>query len=234
MEKTPAEKKIVVQKNGPYLASGGIPLVRKMQVVSEKGEPLTWKKTETYSTGTAYRLCRCGLSKRRPFCDNNHARSGFDGTETADPTPTAKRQSEFPDGTQIRVHHDDYLCMESGFCGTRWSTLSELVCKTEDGGVRGQVIGMIERCPSGSLTYAMGDGEDDIEPDLPAQIAATTDVTCNGPVDGALWVTGGIPVERSDGIPFEIRNRVTLCSCGRSAKKPLCDGAHRRRKPDGA
>jgi CDGSH-type Zn-finger protein len=26
---------------------------------------------------------------------------------------------------------------------------------------------------------------------------------------------------------MEVRNRVTLCSCGLSKKKPLCDGAHR-------
>jgi CDGSH-type Zn-finger protein len=231
MEKLPSVKKIVVQKNGPYLVYGGIPLVRKVQVVSEKGEPLTWKKTETFQTGETYRLCRCGLSKRLPFCDNSHVAGGFVGTETADPEPTATRQVTFPNGTQIRVKHDDYLCMESGFCGTRWSTISELVCRTEDGGVRGQVIGMVERCPSGSLAYAMGDGEADIEPDLPMQIAATTDILADGPVEGALWVTGGIPVERADGKPLETRNRVTLCSCGRSAKKPLCDGEHRKHEP---
>ena len=37
-----ATKKIVVQKDGPYRVCGGIPLVRKVQVVSEYGEPLTW------------------------------------------------------------------------------------------------------------------------------------------------------------------------------------------------
>jgi hypothetical protein len=29
-------KKVVVKKNGPYIVKGGIPLVRKTQVVSEK------------------------------------------------------------------------------------------------------------------------------------------------------------------------------------------------------
>ncbi len=44
--------------------------------------------------------------------------------------------------------------------------------------------------------------------------------------DGPLFVTGSIPVERSDGAPFEARNRVTLCRCGGSSIKPLCDGTH--------
>jgi CDGSH-type Zn-finger protein len=44
----------------------------------------------------------------------------------------------------------------------------------------------------------------------------------------AAWVTGNIPIERADGKPFETRNRVTLCRCGHSENKPLCDGTHRR------
>jgi CDGSH-type Zn-finger protein len=40
-------------------------------------------------------------------------------------------------------------------------------------------------------------------------------------------VTGCVPVERADGEPFEPRNRVTLCNCGKSGNKPLCDGTHR-------
>ena len=73
----------------------------------------------------------------------------------------------------------------------------------------------------------MQPGEADIEPDLPQQVAITTEVTSDRPIPGALWVTGGVPVERADGQPFERRNRVTLCCCGLSENKPLCDGTHR-------
>jgi hypothetical protein len=79
-------------------------------------------------------------------------------------------------------------------------------------------MAMIERCPSGALTYAV-DGEQ-IEPDLPPQIAVIP--------DGPLWVSGGIAVERADGSALEARNRVTLCRCGQSATKPLCDGSHQQ------
>lgn len=44
--------------------------------------------------------------------------------------------------------------------------------------------------------------------------------------DGPLYVTGRIPVELADGEPFETRNRMTLCRCGASKSKPLCDGSH--------
>jgi CDGSH-type Zn-finger protein len=39
-------------------------------------------------------------------------------------------------------------------------------------------------------------------------------------------VKGGVPVESADGTVYEVRNRVTLCRCGKSTNKPFCDGTH--------
>jgi CDGSH-type Zn-finger protein len=220
-------KRIVVQRDGPYRVHGDVPLVRKRQIVSEHGEPLTWKKEETLAAPESYSLCRCGRSHQRPFCDGTHAETGFDGTETADSGVTAERQVRCPGGRHIEVKSDATLCMNSGFCRTRQAAIEQLVPATEDTGVRSQVIAMVERCPSGSLTYALDPEGPDIEPDLPQQVAVTTEVTSEGPIEGPLWVTGHIPVERADGQPFETRNRVTLCRCGLSKAKPLCDGTHR-------
>ena len=91
--------------------------------------------------------------------------------------------------------------------------------EAEDTHVRAQIIGMVERCPSGSLTFALEADGEALEPDLPKVVAVTP--------DGPLWVSGGITIERSDGEPFETRNRVTLCCCGASKNKPLCDGTHK-------
>ncbi len=223
------QRKITIETNGPLIVQGNVPLVRKTQVVSEYGEPLTWKKDETLQTSGEYRLCRCGQSNDKPFCDGTHMEIDFDGTETADPGLLAQRQVTLPGGTHIVVKRDYSVCMESGFCGTRQANLEQMVPQTADTNVRSQVIAMIERCPSGSYTYALEPGEPEIEPDLPQQIAVTTEMTAAGPIAGPLWVTGNLPVERSDGKPFETRNRVTLCSCGKSKIKPLCDGAHRPR-----
>lgn len=220
-------KKIVVQENGPYMVQGGIPLVRKTQVVSEHGEPLTWKKEETIETGETYDLCRCGQSSHKPFCDMTHLDVDFDGTETADTGVMAERQEIYAGGTKIVVKRDYSLCMESGFCANRMTNIEKMVRETADIQVRALVMGMIERCPSGSYTYSIEEGEPDIEPDLPQQIAVTTEITSDGPIAGPLWVTGNIPIERADGQSFETRNRVTLCCCGLSKIKPLCDGAHR-------
>ena len=220
-------KKIVVQENGPYRVQGGIPLVRKTQVVSEHGEPLTWKKRQTIETHGTYDLCRCGHSSEKPFCDMTHFDVDFDGAETADTRVMAERQVAYADGVKIVVKRDHSLCSESGFCGNRVTNIEKMVPETGDTQVRAQVMAMIERCPSGSYAYSIEVGGADIEPDLPRQIAVTTEITTDGPIAGPLWVTGNIPIERADGQPFETRSRVTLCCCGRSKIKPLCDGAHR-------
>ena len=168
---TDSVKRIVVEEDGPYQVYGDIPLVRKTQVVSEYGEPLTWKKEETLETSGTYELCRCGESTTRPLCDCTHREIGFVGTETADTGVTAERQVIYAGGTKIVVKRDHALCMEAGFCGTRLTNIKRMVAQTGDTAVRSQVIAMIERCPSGSYTYTIEEGEPDIEPDLPQQIA---------------------------------------------------------------
>ncbi len=225
---TVKSKRIVIMKDGPYVVEGDVPLVGKTQVVSEHGEPLTWRKDGeiTVSQGE-YHLCRCGQSGNRPFCDGTHRKIGFDGTETADTAMIETRKTKIPRGTGIVVERDRSLCMLSGYCGFSDAELSRLVAATQDTKMRALVMAMIEHCPSGALTYRIEDDGPVIEPDFPQQIAVTTEITAHGPIAGPLWVTGGVPIERSDGQPFQTRNRVTLCNCGHSCNMPLCDGTHR-------
>ena len=184
--------------------------------MSEHGEPLAWRAGEVSDRGPAYALCRCGESSRKPYCDGSHAEADFNGTEAA-PTDTFEQRCTNLGGVGIEVSDDRAICVHAGFCGNRVSNIWKMAAETGDTVVRGQVMAMIERCPSGALTYTV-DGEL-VEPALPVEIAVIP--------DGPLWLTGGIPVDRSDGEPFETRNRVTLCRCGYSAAKPLCDGSHK-------
>ncbi len=64
-----------------------------------------------------------------------------------------------------------------------------------------------------------------VEPSLEKSIAVINDP---GVVDDVppLWVRGGIPIYSADGKLYEIRNRVTLCRCGKSTNKPFCDSSH--------
>lgn len=221
--------KITVEENGPYLVSGDVPLVNKSQVVTEFGEPVAWEKEGDVPAQSTYELCRCGQSSTKPFCDYTHASIHFDGVENAPTKLSVERRVRHAGGDAIVVHRDYALCCESGFCGTRLANLERMLASAapDDTNLRSHIIAMIERCPSGSYTYAVEGRAGDNEPDLPKQIAVTTEITSSGPIQGPLWVTGGIEIERADGQPMETRQRVTLCRCGMSKSKPLCDGAHR-------
>jgi CDGSH-type Zn-finger protein len=222
-----SDQKITIQENGPYLVQGNLPLVRKSQISSEHGEPMTWKKTSQEAAQEEYWLCRCGGSSNKPFCDGTHRKKSFDGTETADTNTFEERKVIHDGSTDIVIKRDYSICAESGFCGNRFANIKKLAEDTDESTVRAQVMAMIERCPSGSYSYALESGAEDIEADLPKQVAAATEMTSEGPIQGPLWVSGRIKIERTDGQPMEIRNRVTLCRCGQSKNKPLCDGTHR-------
>lgn len=208
--------KVQVKPNGPYIVVGGVPMRRKRPLESEHGEPLTWRTDEVVDDGAAYALCRCGGSASKPYCDGTHASNGFDGTETA-PSDEYEGRARTYDGTNIEVLDDRGLCEHAGFCGNRVTNVWKMVKDTDDTVVRAQAMAMIEHCPSGALSYRV-DGEL-VEPNLPAEVGVVD--------DGPLWLSGSIPVERADGQPLQTRNRVTLCRCGGSANKPLCDGTHK-------
>jgi CDGSH-type Zn-finger protein len=203
--------------NGPYLVNGDFALTWKQPATTERGEPIAWLTGPELQHPAPVALCRCGGSANKPFCDGTHARDGFSATDTADSVERSDRTTDYT-GEGIVIHDDRSICTHAGFCGTAATNVWKMVRSTGDTDVRSQVIGMIERCPSGALSYSLPAAAD-VEPDFAPRVAVTP--------DGPLWVTGGVPIEKSDGSFLERRNRVTLCRCGQSANKPLCDGAHK-------
>jgi CDGSH-type Zn-finger protein len=182
------------------LVLGDVPLTRKRKVVSAEGDSISWQRQEAIATEPVYALCRCGQSGSKPFCDGSHARVGFDGTETANARPSVERQRIVKGGTGIVVKRDSYLCMHAAFCVGRTRKIPAMMADTADGDVRAQVIGMIERCPSGSYLYALTPDGDDVEPDLPVAIAVTEEE--NG-IAGPLWV----PATSQSAAPMAGRSR---------------------------
>jgi CDGSH-type Zn-finger protein len=211
---------ITITENGPYLATGGLPVVRRRMVASEHGEPMTWETTSAVDAPDAVALCRCGQSDDKPFCDGSHVAAGFDGTETAEASTYDQRQTTYP-ATGIVMRDDRSICQHAGFCGNRITNVWKMVRgdDTEDTVTRAHLMAMIERCPSGALTFRLAEGGADIEPELRSEIGVVD--------DGPLFVTGGVPVRRADGQEMEARNRMTLCRCGGSGNKPFCDGSHK-------
>lgn len=209
------EQRITVTDGGPYRVAGGVPLVAKRRVTTERGEPIAWQTGATLEAGERYALCRCGQSSDKPFCDGTHRDVEWDAGRDLPEGTYAERATRY-EGDGITLVDDRAVCQHAGFCGNRVRNAWRMVRHTDDVEVRSHLVAMVERCPSGALTQELG-GEV-VEPDLPRQVAVTD--------AGPLAVTGGIPITDEHGDDLEVRNRVTLCRCGASGSKPLCDGSH--------
>jgi CDGSH-type Zn-finger protein len=215
-----AAPEIVVVVDGPYRVAGGVRLLRTAIVTTDLGEPIRWDEGPDFEAGEPFELCRCGASARQPFCDRVCETNGFDGTETADRGPIAARRSSW-DGDGVVLYDDQSLCTHAGFCRNRRTSVWGLATEASDPEAREEFLAMVHRCPSGRLEAAdAGDPARMSEPAFEHSIGVEP--------NASYWVRGGIPVVSEDGTPYEVRNRQTLCRCGRSNNKPFCDGTHRR------
>ena len=66
-----ADVKITVMKDGPLRVEGDVDLE------DHEGNPIDTRGKKAFS------LCRCGGSKKKPFCDGTHTHIGFAGAEAA-------------------------------------------------------------------------------------------------------------------------------------------------------
>lgn len=218
------KERIRVTKNGPYRVTGGIPLLKQVLVCDRKGNSVKWKEGDQVPVQETYALCRCGGSGDRPFCDGTHLKNHFDGTETASRVPYLDR-AEWTEGRDIRLSDAPGFCSHARFC-VRGKGIWDLVGQSDDGKARKTALEMAANCHSGRLVVWDRKTGKSIEPVFEKSIGLV-----EGPgegMTGPLWVRGGIPVIAADGFSYEVRNRVTLCRCGRSANKPFCDGSHMR------
>ncbi len=213
-------KKIKVTKDGPYLVTGKVPLNEEEIVPDADGYPLNWKETKKYPPANEYLLCRCGKTKTPPYCDQSH-RHVFNGKETAKDIPFDK-QAEIINGPGLTLKDNVALCASAKFCD-RAAGIWDLTKKSNNQEAKKIAIEEACNCPSGRLVINEKKTKKDIEPKFDQSISLTRDA--DG-VNGPLWVKGEIPVVSAEGKTYEVRNRVTLCRCGRSKNKPFCDGSH--------
>jgi CDGSH-type Zn-finger protein len=219
---TKDDKKIMITKDGPYLVSGNLPIDKQIIAIGEEGEPEKWVKGKNVPSNKPCALCRCGESKNKPFCDGTHAKVGFKGAETASKKPHGK-QAKVMDGPTLKLEDAPALCAAARFChrgGGTW----ELTHHSDEPKARELAIEEACQCPSGRLVESDKKTGKVFEKEFVQSISLVEDP--QNKVSGPIGLRGGIPVESSDGTTYEVRNRQTLCRCGKSQNKPFCGGSH--------
>lgn len=211
--------RIVIKKDGPYLVEGDVPLNR-LDTTGSGETPEDYTEVESFQTGSQYALCRCGLSKKKPFCDGSH-RGSFDGT-LAYEDKNYFENAEVIESRDFILYDNKQLCSGARFCMGDKTTWILIFSKDED--KKSLAIKQVFNCPSGRLVLRDKQSGDILEPDFKPSISILEDSLTG--ISGPIWVKGRIPVETQDGKSYQPRNRVALCRCGQSRNKPLCDKSH--------
>lgn len=194
---------IEVRPDGPYAVTG-------LETLSDASDrPIVHAEL-------VVKLCRCGGSMNKPFCDGTHRRNGFSGARIAD--GSADKVKSFA-GPGITIHDNRSVCVHAAKCTEGLPKVfkyGERPWIDPAGAQPQQIVETVRRCPSGALSYTI-EGKERAPETWPSAITVMKD----GPY--AVLGVELLGVDFAKGVP---RERYTLCRCGASKNKPFCDASH--------
>ena len=124
-------------------------------------------------------------------------------------------------GKESDVHWNGKLCIHIGECGRAKGELfingRQPWCDP-DLASNEEVEDVVQRCPTGALTYQHKDGTHTEQ----AASENTIHVAYNGP----LYFKGDLDIEGAPDDINGVKFRAALCRCGQSKNKPFCDNSH--------
>jgi uncharacterized Fe-S cluster protein YjdI len=86
------------------------------------------------------------------------------------------------------------------------------------------VMGAVDKCPSGALSYVRSNKEEVAVSVVENQETVKVTLIDNGPV----IVLSALEVTHPDGSVEMKERRASFCRCGKSEKFPYCDGTHKK------
>ncbi|HEX5130277.1 MAG TPA: CDGSH iron-sulfur domain-containing protein [Usitatibacter sp.] len=194
---------IELRPDGPLAVSG------EYELKHSDGQPVVHREVVA-------KLCRCGGSQNKPFCDGTHRRNGFSGARAAD--GSADKVDAYV-GSGITIHDNRSVCAHAGKCTDGLPAVFKYGSEPwidPNGGLSQTAMEIVRHCPSGALSYSI----DGVAPTA-EQWPASIEVTKDGPYAVLGMELQGVPF--AQGVPTQ---RYTLCRCGASKNKPFCDGSH--------
>lgn len=139
-------------------------------------------------------------------------------------------------GDGIVVHWRSERCIHSRHCVGSLGAVFDPDARPwidVSGAGAADIAAAADGCPSRALTYTRTDGSEPgpgaqrEDEDTPLAGGEGT-VTVTARASGPLVVMGRVDVLGPDGDLLESSERVFLCRCGQSGRKPFCDGTHKR------
>ena len=122
----------------------------------------------------------------------------------------------------LRVVFDARRCIHVGECLRRLPQVFDVAQRPwimPERANADEVIAAVQKCPSGALHV--------FQNEQPVPLAPT-DVSVRVMRNGPLFMRGTLHITDSHGDEILSDERVALCRCGQSGRKPFCDGSHRK------
>ena len=178
-------------------------------------EDIIYQDGQTLSSDKPAYLCRCGSSKKKPFCDGSHAKSGFSSKQEI-----KEEVLQSYKGKELSVNFNRSICAGASECvkglPSVFKTQDESNWIFPDEATKDQLIKTLNRCPSGALSYTI-----EKKTCIDKRSEAKVSIIKNGP-----YAVEGIIIEDMPTPTNFAASKYTLCRCGFSNNKPYCDYSH--------
>jgi CDGSH-type Zn-finger protein/ferredoxin len=184
-------------------------------VKSDDNDKIIYKDGKKFHAPSPAYLCRCGASKKKPFCDGSHQSISF-----SDAKQIKKEEIQEYQGKTIKVIFNRSICAGAANCV---NMLPEVFSEDDsanwihpDEADKESIIQIIKTCPSGALSYSVDD-----KVHVDTRTTSKINILKDGPylVEALEFKTPNKPTNFSP-------TKFTLCRCGNSANMPYCDYSH--------
>lgn len=175
---------------------------------------------ETIPTKEVAALCRCGMSRNKPFCDGSHNNGFSSRPDHSKIRNTPIDYAGTVDGVRVTISYTPVLCSHAAECSRRAGDVfrpSERPWVKPEAGHLDAIADAVAACPSGALRLAIGA--------MPPQHLTSGEVEIRVERHGPYRVRN-IPLEAEFNGAGASRAKYVLCRCGQSKNKPFCDGTH--------
>ena len=128
------------------------------------------------------------------------------------------------DGADVTVTFDASRCIHHAHCVRSLPAVFNTAARPwvqPDNAIAATVLAVVAGCPTGALHATHRAAETDVV--APPQGQVAVQVTRDGP----LFVRGAVQLVDGNEALLGEDERVALCRCGLSKRKPFCDNSHR-------
>lgn len=128
------------------------------------------------------------------------------------------------EGTDVTVTFDASRCIHNAHCVRTLPAVFNTSARPwvqPNAADAEAVLRVVAGCPTGALQATHRDGA------TAAQFVDAGATAVRVARDGPLFLRGDITVLDADGAPIVSDQRIALCRCGLSQRKPFCDNSHR-------